>query len=205
MRLSVKRKIVLSMLGAIAAIVIVLFFITIPAVTQIRDISSQIFQERVDLEERYLRGQSIKKSQAEFRKNIDKFNTLANVFIQNEEELTLLNNLEKIASNNNIILEKELTDPNEAPQLSNNFSALSLSLNINGDFVDIVGFLNELESLDIYINLNNLTLSKTEATRSRRSAIGDFDTFDTSSKLLGVSFWQKKKIFTDKTVEEIVQ
>lgn len=193
------------MLGAIAAIVIVLFFITIPAVTQIRDISSQIFQERVDLEERYLRGQSIKKSQAEFRKNIDKFNTLANVFIQNEEELTLLNNLEKIASNNNIILEKELTDPNEAPQLSNNFSALSLSLNINGDFVDIVGFLNELESLDIYINLNNLTLSKTEATRSRRSAIGDFDTFDTSSKLLGVSFWQKKKIFTDKTVEEIVQ
>ena len=204
--MKIKNKIITIILGVIIIVAALIYFVILPSVSEIMEISNRIYLERLGLEERYQRGQSLRESLLEYKKNKDKIHVLAAAYIQNGEELSFLNQIEKIAISNNIELEKTFTDPAEAPEVNSNFLALSLELKSTGNFINIVNFLHQLESLDVYININTVNIAKKEVGRMLNADIqkGQSNIF---GAFRGTTFWQEKKIETDngkeiKTEEE---
>ena len=52
--MSVKRKIIISVAAVLSVTFIVVYFIILPTIRDIKKISDAVYQERVDLEKKYL-------------------------------------------------------------------------------------------------------------------------------------------------------
>ena len=195
--MNIKKKIIFTSLICAVIIGAVIYFIIIPSIEDIKNIQNAVYLERLDLEERYQKGQSLRKSQEDFRNNKEKVRLLTSVFIQKGNELEFLNQLEKIAEDNKLVLEKKLSDPGEATYINHGFKSLPLELNIGGDFSDMVNFLRQLETIDIYIDLGQLSLSKIGKLKNSSLASDTLDQYNVSAKFNGLTFWQEEKIETN--------
>ena len=94
--MSVKRKIIISVAAVLSVTFIVVYFIILPTIRDIKKISDAVYQERVDLEKKYLRGQLLKKTIQDFEKIKPQQEKLAAAFIKEGEELEFITALERM-------------------------------------------------------------------------------------------------------------
>lgn len=156
-KLNAKNKIIAGVMLFSAAIIILLFLVIIPAVNDINAMSGDIEMKRIDLEEKYLRGQSLRKL-AENLKNIEpRLNNLEEIFINKEDALELVTSLEEIAVKNNVAQKINLSMNKNAEQ--NGYEKIPLQIFAEGRFNNLFNYLLGIEGLNYYINITSIEIA----------------------------------------------
>lgn len=158
-KFTLKNKIIVSMTGFILIIFSLLYFIVIPTVKDIKAMGNEIEEQRIDLEKKYIKGQSLRQLTENLKKIEPKLELLDKVFVNQNRELEFITSLENEASKNQVSQKINL-GPAQATE-NKNFRKINLQLLVSGGFVGQLKYLMDLESLSYYINIKSLELSST--------------------------------------------
>jgi len=159
LKFNLKNKITASLIGFIAVILSLIYFIVIPTINEIEDMGKSIEAQREDLENKYIKGQSLRQLTENLAKIEPKLELLDQVFINKNRDLEFITSLEDEANKNQISQKIDLSSPQVIE--NQNFQKTNLQLLTNGGFVRQLQYLMDLENLNYYINIKILELSPT--------------------------------------------
>ncbi len=157
LKFNLRKKIFLSLMVFLIIILILLVFIVIPTIRDIKNMSQEIEEQRLDLEKKYIKGQSLKQLAENLKKIEPELVNLDQIFINQNRELEFITTLEEIAARNNINQKINLGAIN--PAGSESFKKTTIQLFTSGSFNDQINYLLNLEALNYYVNINSLELS----------------------------------------------
>src|SRR3989338_2026996 len=169
--MSVKRKIIISVAAVLSVTFIVVYFIILPTIRDIKKISDAVYQERVDLEKKYLRGKLLKKTIQDFEKIKPQQEKLAAAFIKEGEELEFITALERVAAANGLSQIIKLQPTQDKTLEKKFYSPLPLTLNATGSFLNTLKYLSDLQNLKYYFNVSAITFSNQSANRNNPEII----------------------------------
>lgn len=156
-KFNLKNKIIASLTGFILIIFSLLYFIVIPTAKDIKTMGNEIEAQRIDLEKKYIKGQSLRQLTESLKKIKPKLELLDKIFVNKNRELEFITSLENEA-NKNRVGQKINLGPVQATE-NKDFQKINLQLFINGGFIGQLKYLMDLESLSYYINIKSLELS----------------------------------------------
>lgn len=151
-----RKKIIINTLLSLAIIAGLSYFIILPASEDIKEIRSKISELRIDLEKKYIRGQSLRKLSESLKIIESQIPKLDEIFIKKSEAINFITALEEIAASANIEQEINLVSDHEKKTETHNKTPLQLST--TGSFTNQIEYLNKLESLNYYINIMSLEI-----------------------------------------------
>ena len=157
LKLNLKNKIAASVGCFLLVILGLLYFIIIPTITDIKSMSGEIEEQRIDLEKKYLKGQSLKKLSDNLKSIEPKLDLLNQLFINKNRELEFITTLENRAGLNRLNQKINLSPPQAAD--NQDFQKAGLQLLLTGKFARQLKYLLDLESLGYYTNIKSLELS----------------------------------------------
>lgn len=157
LKFDLKNKITISLVGWLAIILSLVYFIVIPTVKEIKVINNAIEAERQDLEKKYVKGQSLKQLTENLNKIEPKLKLLDQIFINKNRELEFITSLENEANKSQVSQKINLSAPQ--PEANQNFQKTGLQLFTKGGFLKQLKYLLALERLSYYINVKLLELS----------------------------------------------
>lgn len=159
-KLNIKVKILITFLTYSLIIFLIFYFIILPKVNFIRKNSQAISERRIFLEEQYIRTRNFKKNNEEMKLVDEDINKLDDLFVDFNEDLQFIETLENLASNNNINQKISLGEIDGEEK--NEFEKISLEISAEGSFLNIMKYLISLETLNYYINISSLDISKSQ-------------------------------------------
>lgn len=166
--MNIGKKIIISAAVAGFTIGLLIYFIILPTIQDIKKISDAVYAERVDLEKKYMRGQLLKKTLEDFEKIKPEKEKLASIFINPGKELEFITALEKIAGRYN--LKQNIQLPTISEKIGEKtYYPLPLEVVINGDFIEILKYLKDLERLNYYFNIASINISLDEKNSEKKS------------------------------------
>jgi hypothetical protein len=127
------------------------------SIKEIKNLSLQIEEQRSQLEELYIRGKNIKQTLQQYHEIKPTINTIDNIYVKRGEELKFITTLENIANVQGINQEPKIVSQ------PNNSNTLQLELTTTASLNRIIKYLIGLESLDYYINIDTIRLSKSSS------------------------------------------
>ncbi|MFA6215697.1 MAG: hypothetical protein WC768_03955 [Patescibacteria group bacterium] len=160
--MKIKQKIIIFLAIVLFITGLVIYFVILPTVNDIKKISSDIYAERIDLEKKYQRGQLLKKTIADFEKIKPQKDRLSSIFIVSGNELKFITDLEEIAAlhkltqNLNLQPIKNLED--------GSFYSSPLEIKTLGGFTETLKYLKDLEKLTYYFNISSLEFRSDDQT-----------------------------------------
>ena len=160
-----KRKIIASSTGWLLVIVGIIYLIVWPTVRDIKTMSGEIDAQRIDLEKKYIKGQSLKQLTENLKKIEPKLELLDQIFINENRELEFITSLENLANQNGVAQKINLSAPTAAA--NKNFKKIGLQLFTQEGFSNQLKYLIDLEQLSYYLNINFLELSPAGAGQSQ--------------------------------------
>lgn len=131
-----------------------------PALKKIITIKKEIATEKIALEKKLDMGLNAKKIKDDLKKVEDESLILDSVFIKKGDELKLLSDIESLAAKNSITV--TLKPDFTGVDLKNGVTRNSLEINAQGNFKNLMSFLNELDSTEFYIITDQINLSKAD-------------------------------------------
>lgn len=157
LKLNLKNKIITSLTCFLLVIFCLLYFIVVPTVLDIKKMNNEIEKQRIDLETKYIKGQSLKKLSENLESIEPKLELLNQIFINKNRELEYITALENRASANGLSQKINLSSPEAAGE--QNFQKAGLQLLAAGAFSKQFKYLMDLEALNYYTNIKQLEFS----------------------------------------------
>jgi Tfp pilus assembly protein PilO len=145
------------MIAVLVFITVIILFIIVPTVNDIKNISNSIYQERIELEKKYLRGQLLKKTVSDFEAIKPQQDILDEIFIKDGEELKFVSILEDLADNNGVRQNLDLQIKNTEEKKG--IKHIPLKITVSGNFHQVMGYLNDLQMLKYYFNISDLRIT----------------------------------------------
>jgi Tfp pilus assembly protein PilO len=161
--IELKYRVALSAGLFIISFALILFLVIIPSVSEIERIKKEIYDQKIDLEIKYKKGQDLRKVTEKLNLIKEKIFLLDQVFIKKDDNLRFITGLEDIAEKNNINQKINMDKPDFS---SKKYQEASLSILAQGNLSDQLNYLGELENLSNYINIHNIVLSSTGGSTS---------------------------------------
>ncbi len=152
-----KNKITLNIILSLILIIGITYFVTIPASDDIKEIKNKTENLRIDLEKKYIKGQSLRKLSESLKKIESEISKLDDTFIKKDGALKFITSLEEIAEKTNIIQRISLVSDQAVKE--KNYHKIPLHLFTTGKFLNQIKYLKELESSSYYINTNSVEIS----------------------------------------------
>jgi len=163
MTISLKNKIYLTS-GIMTLVVIGLWLIVIsPSIVKIKSYNADIHDKRVTLEILQKQKAQIDTLEREYKKIQEDTKQISQVFIFRERTLDFISLMENIASEYQISQEISLE---ELGKSGGDIQKLTLQLNLKGDFINLIKYINKIETLDYYIDINSLNFFRQEGSVS---------------------------------------
>ncbi len=148
------KKPIALVIALSAAILLITLGVLLPAVSYIKKTAKESQELRNFLEQKYqqsLRSHISRKKLAEIQETISDFYP----FLFNQgEELKLITYLENLAAKHDLIQSISGSNLDTA-----NNSRISIALNLNGSYTNVLKYLNELEISNYFINVERLQVS----------------------------------------------
>jgi len=159
LKLNLKKKIIIFLIIFFTIILSLIYLIVIPTITDIKKMGKEIEAQRLDLENKYIKGQSLKQLSENLKKIEPQLNKLDNIFINQNRELEFITTLEGRAQINNVgqkinLASAQVIEGNDVQ----NYKKIPLQLFTQGSFLNQVNYLLNLEALDYYINIKSIEL-----------------------------------------------
>jgi hypothetical protein len=142
-----------------SAIILLAVFIIYPAAREILSAKREITQQKELLQKEQTREYALKNVLASYRLHEPKIEFLNRIVMQKNRELEFITSLEDIAARYN--LRQKIDIGNYQIMPGNNFSQMPLQLQLEGNFIDELAYLQELERLPVYINIKHLNFTAT--------------------------------------------
>ncbi len=143
----------------LSALGIIIYFIIVPAITEIQNLNAQIYNQRLSLEKKYTERFGMRKVVKNFREINEDFGRATSIYMSQNGELDFITSVESIADRNNIEL-KIFLAPREQSEYPDGIQSFDLALTTKGNFKDTVKFLQEMEKMQIYIITDSISLLK---------------------------------------------
>lgn len=157
--MSLKKRIILFFAIVAISNFFIVYFIMIPTIIDIKKISQSIYAERVDLEKKYQKGQLLKETIENFSKIKSEKEKFEKSFITEGKELEFINALEKISENYGVSQNISLQKNQEKTSEKNFYYQLPLQMTLSGDFISILKYLSELETISYYFNIPTVNIT----------------------------------------------
>lgn len=158
LKTNLRKKITASIIIFILIIGGLIYFVFIPTIRDIKKIRDEINAQRIDLENKYLKGKSLKKLSRNLKKIGGQGEELERVFINQGRALEFITTLEGVAGNHGIAQKINLL-PSQNIKESQIYKKIPIQIAAVGNFADEVRYLTDLEALSYYINIESLELS----------------------------------------------
>lgn len=160
-------------------IIAILFFLILPAISDIKTISADVADKKSILEKKSFANQDIKEKLEKINK-IKKSPEFYSSFINQGQELDFIETIEKIADRYSIKQNLKITNQADIKR-----EDLSLSINLKGNYISLMQYLTSLEKEKYYINIESLTLSSDKKTETvNKTYIDDSQKKDEQLKLI---------------------
>src|SRR3989344_1443922 len=157
--MTIKKKIIIFTSFVTIIIAVIVYAIILPTINDIKNISKSVYQERADLEKKYLRGQILRNTIENFEKIKPEKVRLISIFIIENQELEFITELENIAAANHI--EQQLnfqSNKNEGEKSEKGFYSLPLEIKVQANFLETMRYLEDLEKMNYYYNIESVTI-----------------------------------------------
>jgi len=163
--ISIRSKIILTLFVNIFIIVSIIYFIIIPRVEFIKENGRDIIDRRVFLEEQFIKAKRFRENNEEMDLVDADIQKLDEVFVSYDGDLQFIETLEKVAVDNDVNQKISLgAIKNEE---NNEFEKIGLEISAEGNFLNIMKYLISLETLNYYVNISFLDISKAATVNSR--------------------------------------
>ena len=153
---------------AISLIIIIgiTYFVIIPSSQGLIDSKNKIEQLRISLEKKYIEGQSLRKMSESLKTIETELPNIDQMFIKKSDIIGFVTSLENIAIITNVNQRINLTD-----EKGGNYQKNNLGLFVNGDFSSQINYLNKLETIDYYINIKSMEITRVSIINSLKMQI----------------------------------
>jgi len=138
---------------------VIAYFIILPTVADIIQIHDAVYKERLDLETKYKRGQLLKQTIANFEKVKPVSEKISSAFIIKNNELDFITALEKIATADNVTQNVHLAPQPQKTSEGVSYFPLNLEIDVSGEYINILKYLNDLELQTYQINISSIVLT----------------------------------------------
>ncbi len=155
-KFDLKKKIIISIIGFFMALSIIVGLIVIPTIREIKRMGADIEEQRLDLEKKYIKGQSLKQLADNLKKISPQLDKLDRIFINHNRELEFITTLEDKTQANKIAQKISLGAAKDDNQ---KFKIIPMQIYTQGSFINQYNYLVNLELLDYYISIKALELS----------------------------------------------
>ncbi|MDP3986327.1 MAG: hypothetical protein Q8P77_02775 [Candidatus Veblenbacteria bacterium] len=161
-----RHKITFTLVFTTILVAAVVALIAWPSITTIKGLANQIYEQRVELEKLYTRGQVLKQTLKEYEEIKPAIPTLNRVYLTRGNELDFITTLETTATSVGVTHDIKLTTSD--PKKSTN--QLQYQLQTQSDLPSFIRYLAALEALNFYININTIRLSTGAGDSQRANA-----------------------------------
>jgi Tfp pilus assembly protein PilO len=184
----INQKKEIYLLFAIFFIIIslILFFIIIPAIKGIKNLNEGIQAQRLEIEKRYIQTHSSRRITNLSKIKTD-LETLSSVFIKEDLELEFITALEKIALQNNLEQSIQLQPTNQ--KMAGQINVIQTQISLKGNFIDFLKYLQKLETLGYYININSINLN-TQSLKKETISPAQGGAGQISAVISGETYWE---------------
>lgn len=189
-KINSRKMIILTIAFFLFVVIVSIFFIMIPNTKLIKQSSEQITKERAELEASLNKIQNPEDLKDGVNKLELKINSVEENFMNKGNELELIKILENIALKNNLI--QSISPENSKKDANLPFQAMNIKLSINGNFKNIIDYIQDIETLKYYININSMSFTKSQ-TSSRFQTNEGLDTNQTqniSCMISAETYWK---------------
>ena len=166
-KLGTSNKIIIKLASFLLGTAILIYFIALPNVKAIEALKVEILNTKINIHESIEKEKNLNTLKNDLKKIEPKTDKLNRVFINKDQELEFITNMEKIAIDNDVNQDLSL---NNFPEENNDFSAINLDINVQGDFNSLMNYLKDLETSQYYLNINHLSLQSNNSQGSTKIA-----------------------------------
>jgi len=160
MNLYLKNRFLISTIAFGILLVAIFVLIIIPAISEIRIINKQVLEERIRLEKLYVKGQ-LQKTVRKNYESVEVKTGFLNKFILDEnQELMYVTAIEQSAADEKVDLVISVGETKRKPQ--QRFSTLNFVFNVSGAWENIARWMEKVEELDYYTNMQEITIISLE-------------------------------------------
>lgn len=156
-KFNLKNKITASLIGFALLIFSLVYFIVVPTIKDIEGMGKKIEEQRVDLEKKYIKGNSLRRLTENLKTIEPKLSLLDQIFINKNRELEFITTIENEANRSRVNQKINLSSPKATE--NQEFQKNSLQLFTNGGFNEQLQYLINLETLSYYVNVKSLELT----------------------------------------------
>ena len=153
-----KQLIVYTIILFVIALFAFAYFIFLPKTKKIKELRVNIANTKISINKNIEEDKNLSTQQSKLKEIENRLTMLDKVFVERTKELEFITTLESVASKNNVSQDIDL---NSLSKESNAyFESLPLSISVKGKFSDITKYLLELNAINYYLNITELSLSK---------------------------------------------
>lgn len=148
----------ITILAALFTVALALIFFGLaPAANNINRDKHALAKEREQMNQLLLQGQGVNQNKNNLAIVEGQLAALESAYLKIGGELDFITDLEKIADKNGI--EQKIDFNNNEAKEANGARAIPIGLQISGNLKAIMSYINDLEKLDYYINIETVWLS----------------------------------------------
>ena len=152
-----KQKIIYLSAVFIALSGIIIYFVLLPAINDIKKLRAEIINQKVDLEKKLSQEKNMTKLSDKIKKIEPQIDILENIYINKNRQLEFITVLEGIADKQQVAQKIVLNPENETKEL--NYYKTPLSIVVQGTYNNLINYLINLENINYYINIYSLSLN----------------------------------------------
>lgn len=150
MRLNFEKKVIIHVLFFVAVIIIIAGAIIWPTVNYIHTLNRETYDLRIYLEKRYESTKNIRYSRQKAEEIKNEVNDFSSMIFTAANQLNLITTLENIAARHDITQKIDNLNLDQAAH------QLILSLNIEGEYLDSLRYLTDLEKINYFLQVEKL-------------------------------------------------
>jgi len=154
-----KTKIIISSLAVIILCVVAYYFAIYNSLQAIKETEDKIIVQKIEQDKKYSESISQKQLIGKMKMVESQLKKVDSIFINKDRMLDFVTTIEGIAAANKV---NQTINISDSADKSSGFSKNILNLAAKGNYKNILNFLEDLESLNYYINIDILDVQKTQ-------------------------------------------
>jgi Tfp pilus assembly protein PilO len=169
----------------------IIYFLIMPSIDNIKNLRNDTINLKIDSENKIAQETKTNDLNNKLKKIEPQLEKINQIFISQNREIEFITTLESLESKYNITqtLNLGLDDAEQG----DGFKIVPFSIDANGNFKDIMNYLTGVESLNYYINIENISLSNNSTDISSPEKIpgqeSDADS-KVNIKISGFAYWK---------------
>lgn len=156
--ISPKNKLFISVGLLLLLNIIFVYLLILPAITNIKKSRNDIINLKIDLENKIIREKNLNTLNEKISTVEPQLEKINQIFISKNREIEFITALESLEGKYNV--EQKLNINLNSPEKLENFSKVPININTSGSFRNLIDYLANIESLNYYINIENISLAK---------------------------------------------